>query len=214
MRMLFVFLLWLLVALICQAQTVRYVSDTLEVPLRSGTSTNHRILSMLKSGTEVQALRTDAKSGYTQVRVGTSQGWILSRYLMDAPAAREALEPITSENENLQQQLETLTARNAELESRYGQLREEHESLSQELAQIRTTAANAIAIDEQNRHLQEQAVNLEKSLQIVQQENQSLDDNQQQSWFLLGALVLLGGIFLGLIIPRLSFHRRNRWGEL
>ena len=207
MRMRLVSLLCLFVALTCHAQTVRYVSDTLEVPMRTGASTGHRILSMLKSGTRVEVLRADAESGYSEVNTGNTQGWILSRYLMDTPAARQILEPIELEKNKLKQQLNMLITRNKEVEISHEQLRETHERLSQELAQLRKTATNTLAIDEQNRLLQEKVVNLEKELQ-------SLTDDQQQTWFLLGALVLLGGVLLGLIIPRLHSHRRRHWGDL
>ena len=37
----------------------RYVTDDLEVTLRQGESTGHRIISMLKSGTQVEVLSTN-----------------------------------------------------------------------------------------------------------------------------------------------------------
>lgn len=204
------------------AQSVRYVSDMLEVPLRSGTSLGHRIVRMLPSGTAVEVIRTDQEAGYSLVKTPNgTQGWILTRYLMDNPSARErlaeaqqALEPLTAENANLKAQINTLTAEKTELEASYQQLSEENRRLSQELTQIRRTAANVIAIDEQNKTLQERVVALEQALQIAQQENQSLSDRSAKRWFLLGAGVLLSGIILGLIVSRLRWQKRNRWGDL
>ena len=197
-----------------ESQELRYVSDILEVPLRTGTSTRHRITVMLRSGTPVEVMRTDSDSGYTQVRVGDNQGWVLSRHLMDSPAAREIVAPIQSENAILQKRLATLDATNQNLEARHAELAQAHQQLGQELAQIRRTAGNTLAIDEHNRQLQQQVVTLERALQIAQQENQSLSDNSRQAWFLVGALVLAGGIAIGLLLPRLNFRQRDRWGEL
>ncbi len=197
-----------------EPQGIRYVSDILEIPLRTGSSTRHRITSMLRSGTPVEVLRTNSDSGYTQVRVGDSQGWLLSRHLMDAPAAREILAPIQSENATLKERVTTLDAANQDLETRHAELAQAHQQLGQELAQLRRTAGNSLTIDEHNRQLQQQVVTLERALQIAQQENQSLSDNSRQAWFLIGALVLVGGIAIGLLLPRLNFRQRDRWGEL
>ncbi len=46
----------------------RYVSDSLEITMRSGKSTSHGITRMLRSGTPVEVLETDKKTGYSHVR--------------------------------------------------------------------------------------------------------------------------------------------------
>ena len=215
-------MLLLLFAVLAQAETVRYVSDALEVPLRRGASTRHKIIRMLPSGTAVEILQIDKANGYSLVRTQEGpQGWILSRYLMDTPSAHErlieaqqTLEPLKIENAKLKEQLNTLGTQESNTTVNYQQLQEKNQLLSQELAQIRKTAANAITIDEQNKDLQEQVVGLERELQLLQQENQSLADNSDKNWFLVGSGVLLFGMILGLVIPRLRFQKRNRWGDL
>lgn len=203
------------------AQTL-YVTDKLEVPLRAGTSTRYKIVRMLESGDSVQILKHDKESGHSQVRTADgSTGWILTRYLMDQPAPRErmlraekALEPLKTENTQLKERLAALSGTQQEADTRYSKLQQENQRLSQELAQIHKTAANAITIDQRNRELEKQMVDMERELQLVEQENQSLSDGNAQTWFLRGAGVLLLGGFLGLIIPRVRWHKRNRWGEL
>ena len=70
----------------------RYVSDVLEITMRSGKGTSFGITRMLRSGTAVQVLEVDKKSGYTQVRTKSGkEGWVLSRFLMNGRAARERL---------------------------------------------------------------------------------------------------------------------------
>jgi SH3 domain protein len=36
----------------------------------------------------------------------------------------------------------------------------------------------------------------------------------RRDWFLAGAGVLAFGLILGLVLPRLKFGRRSRWGDL
>ena len=70
----------------------RYVSDTLEITMRSGKGTSFGITRMLRSGTAVQVLAVDKNTGYTQVRTKNGkEGWVLSRFLMNGQAARERL---------------------------------------------------------------------------------------------------------------------------
>ena len=88
------------------------------------------------------------------------------------------------------------------------------EAKSKELAQIRRTAASTLSIEEQNQELQIKVVNLERELQLSQQENMSLSDNSDRDWFITGAGVLIGGMILGLIIPRMRWKKRRGWGEL
>ena len=74
-----------------QAET-RYVSDQLEIPMRTGKSTQHRILRMLPSGTPLEVLELDKENGWTRVRTPDGkEGWVLTRLLMDIPAARDRL---------------------------------------------------------------------------------------------------------------------------
>lgn len=211
----------LLFPLVSTAQTVRYISDELEIPLRAGAGTRFKIVKMLPSGAEVELLRNNTEDGYSLVRVDNVQGWLLSRYLMETPSARASLAaaqaavtPLQSTNQSLQQTIAQLRGTQKDSETRQAQLTADNQRLSQELAQIRKAAANAIAIDNQNRELQERVVQLESQLQLIQQENQSLGDATQQMRFLAGAGVLFGGIMLGLILPRLRPTKRTRWGDL
>ena len=54
----------------------RYVSDQLEVTLRTGPSTRNAIVRILTSGAQVEVLESDAESGYSRVQAGQSEGWV------------------------------------------------------------------------------------------------------------------------------------------
>lgn len=221
MKKLFLFCLLLVTASLVQAQT-RYVSDKLETPIRAGAALRFKILRMLPSGTALAVLQTDAATGYTLVRTpdGT-QGWIATRELMDTPSARDSLtktqqelEKIQVENAALKNQLNTITAYGGDAKTSFSQLLAENERLKLEWAEIRKIHSGEVNLNEQNKTLQERVINLERELHIVQQENQSLTDNQENITFLMGAGVLLGGLLLGTILPRLRRRKRESWGDL
>lgn len=213
-------LLALVLAFPTSAQTVRYVTDSLKLEARTGPTTSNRIVRMIASGTPVTVLEN--KDGYSRIQLaGGTEAWILTRYLMDEPSARNALaaarsslETITKENEQLKSQLaEALSVGQSSQQAR-DQLEERSTNLAEELKNIRRTAAATLSINRQNQELQERVVNLERDLQLAQQENQAMSDGEERDWFVAGAGVLFGGMILGLIIPRLRWKKRRGWGEL
>ena len=48
-------------------------------------------------------------------------------------------------------------------------------------------------------------------MQTVQQENESLKDRTARDWFMVGAAVVLLGIIIGLIIPKIRFRKKSSW---
>jgi SH3 domain protein len=197
----------------------RYVSDTLEITLRSGKGTSFGITRMLRSGTPVKVLDVDKKSGYTQVRTNSGkEGWVLSRFLMKGQAARErlattekSLAELELENRKVTTAMASLKEEKGALESNLSTLEGESRGVSQELSEIRRTASSALAIDSENKDMKGRMVSLERQLQTVQQENETLKDRTARDWFMVGAAVILLGIFIGLIIPKIRFRKKSSW---
>ena len=197
----------------------RYVSDTLEITMRSGKGTSFGITRMLRSGTPVEVLNVDKKSGYTQVRTNSGkEGWVLSRFLMKGQAARERLATaeknlaeLELENRKLTTAMATLKEEKGTLESNLSTLEGESRGVSQELAEIRRTASSALAIDSENKDMKGRMVSLERQLQTVQQENETLKDRTARDWFMVGAAVVLLGIIVGLIIPKIRCRKKSSW---
>jgi SH3 domain protein len=204
------------------AQTVRYVTDSLRLEARQGPSTNHRITNMLSSGTRVTVLEEDAESGYSRIALDDgTELWILSRFLMDEPAARDqlasAVEKFTREREiarDLASQLETLGQTAGEIEQNRSELAKDKQILQTELAQVKQAAADTLAIQDRNESLNKQLQVLSAELDEAKQRNRSLKERSERDWFLTGAGVLLGGIILGLVVPKIRWKRRRGWGEL
>lgn len=217
----FVLCLLALSAAAADAQT-RYVSDRLEVTLRTGTTTQHSIVRMLPSGTRVEVLGTDDAAGYTRVRSADgTEGWVLTRYLMDRPAAREQLEVATARAESLAARVAELTAEvevlrseRDTLDAERGGLGAESEELRTELERVRRVSASALELDKTNRELRTRLAAAEQASDSLRADVSDLKRNTQRDWFLAGAGVLVLGLLFGLIIPKLRLGRRSRWGDL
>jgi SH3 domain protein len=196
-----------------------WVSDEFEITLRSGPSTSNAIELMLSSGTQLEVLERDSESGYSRVRTGGgTEGWVLTRYLMNEPAAREQLATLTSQlsseasrGSSLNAQLGTIRTEYDNATRRIETLEREKSELEEELAEIKRTSANVLSINNQNKQLREQLAAEEIRVATLEQENRELTSQTTRYWFMSGALVLVVGMVLGLWLPRIRWQRRSRY---
>ncbi len=200
----------------------RYVSDRLEIQMRTGKGTQFRILRMLPSGTALEILEVDQENGYSRVRTPSGvEGWVLSRFLMRGRAARDQLADaekklarLELENRKLTGSLEDLQKTKGSIDTEREQLVKENRKLSQELEEIRRAASSALAIDAENKELKSRIVAYERQAQSLQQENEGLKDRTARDWFMVGAGVLILGMIIGLIIPRIRWRKKSSWDSL
>ncbi len=196
-----------------------WVSDQFEITLRSGPSTSNAIQLMVDSGTRLEVLERDAESGYSRVQTqGGTEGWVLTRYLMNEPSAREQLQTLTSQLTNansrgtsLNSQLQAIRAEQNAATSEIATLEREKAAVEEELAEIKRTAANVLAINDQNKSLMDQLAAAQIRADTLEQENRELASQTTRYWFMAGALVLLIGIVLGIWLPRIRWQRRSRY---
>jgi SH3 domain protein len=196
-----------------------WVTDQFEITLRSGPSTSNAIQLMVSSGTRLEVIERDAESGYTHVRTqGGTEGWVLTRYLMNEASAREQLETLTG-------QLTNATSRGSSLNSQLGAIKGQYDSanrqistlerekasVEKELAEIKRTAANVLAINDQNKSLMDELAAAQIRADTLEQENRVLASQTTRYWFMAGGLVLLVGIALGIWLPRIRWQRRSRY---
>jgi SH3 domain protein len=201
--------------------TTRYVSDELEITMRTGQGVKFGIIKMLQSGSKLELLETDP-AGYSKVRTDSGvEGWVLTRYLTNSASARNQLIASEQKVANLELELAkskeeilALSSQNTDAGSENMTLKETAQRLSKELDDLRRTASNAVALDNENRLLKEKLQQIDHEMQSIIIENSALKDNSTKNWFLIGAAVLFGGILLGLILPRLRFQKKSGWGSL
>lgn len=218
LRLLLTFVAALGMATLAFAQSA-WVSDQFQIMLRTGPSTSNAIQLMVDSGVELQILGEDADAGYTQVRTdGGTEGWVLSRYLMNEPAARQQLITLTQQltdatsgSSGLGSQLSAIRGEHENATRQIRQLQQEKERLQSEVDAISAKAANTLAIDRQNQDLQQQLTAAEIKANMLEQENDTLRGKTIRNWFMAGALVLIVGIVLGLILPRMKFQKHSRY---
>lgn len=196
-----------------------WVSDKFEVMLRSGPSTSNAIQLMIGSGMQLEVLERDAETGYSRVTTpGGTEGWVLTRYLMNERSAREQLEILTNDLTNansrgtsLGSQLTAIKGEYDAANRRIDTLERDKTAAEKELADIKRTAANVLSINEQNKSLMDQLATAQIRADTLEQENRQLTSQTTRYWFMSGALVLLIGIILGIWLPRVRWKRGSRY---
>ena len=213
--------LLILSPLISSAETTRYVSDQLEITMRNGQGVKFAIKRVLTSGDRLDLIETDS-SGYSKVRtIEGVEGWVLTRYLMNAPSVRNLVADSEQKVANLElelaetkEELQNLSTKVTTSDSKSMTIKETSQRLKKELDSLQITASSSIALHNENIQLKEKILQADLRMQGLVLENTSIKNSDSQSWFLSGVAVLLGGIILGLILPRLRLQRKNSWGNI
>jgi len=199
------------------AADTAYITDRGEFNLRSGESTNHKIVRVLSSGARVDVLSQDRETGYSRVRTedGT-KGFVLTRYLQDAPAARLQLDEMRARLDALQQEPDQLAAKLSRIEEEHQALQQEYETISERnieleeaLAELEHSSENVVRINEERNHLQQEVAKLTRTLGELEQENLDLRSGDDRRWFLTGAGVAGGGVLIGLVLASAGGLKRR-----
>lgn len=207
-----------LVAAPIYAKTV-YVTDNLELPLRSEESTKGKIISLLPTGTPLTVIAENNKSGFSKVQLQSGmQGFIATRNTMPEPpnrtqpsAAAKIIDALQTENYTLKDELTKLKASITPGTPIEKSLAEQRDSLEKELTELKKTAANQIQLKTEHDQLQEQVIDANRQLEQLKLENTTLKDGSNQDWFLYGGILALAGVGFGFILPKLAWRRKNNW---
>jgi SH3 domain protein len=203
------------------AAEVKYVTDIFEVTMRSGTTTSNSIVRLLRSGESVTVLEDDPVSQYSLVETdGGKQGYVLSRFLMDDPSARETLQDLRGKYESQQLQINEQQAEINQLEQSLLQEQGDNEALKitlraseQEFSEVRDAAQNTLNILEQNKRLQTVVDQLREEKTVLSETNAELSDSTQIDWFVRGAAVSLFAFIIGVLVTRIRWRKKDSWGS-
>lgn len=199
-----------------QAETV-YVTDNLNLSLRSEPNNQSKVLKLLPTGTPLTVITENRKTGFTQVRLDNgTEGYIPTRNTIKEPPSRFQLETANKNLVSLQAENATLKADLAKLKdsitpgtSFEKSLAAERDQLSRELNELKKSASNTMQLKNERDELQERVVNVERDLQQFKLENQALKDSSKQDWFLYGGILSLAGVLLGFILPKIGWRRKG-----
>jgi len=196
------------------AETFVYITDQVDIPIRSEKSLGNTIIRLLPSGTKLSVLQI-TEDGWTEVKYQNTIGWISSRYLSNTMSAREELKQA---NTVINESQLLITKHETELEEFNRQLlilNNENKALvikssksEAEKNHIEQIYQDALKLEHENEKLNQEQLQLKTELQLAQNNSQIEQDTSQRNWFIVGALVLFFGIVIGIIMPKMLNRRR------
>ncbi len=200
------------------AEATHWVRDKIVISVRSEPGSDGKILRSISSGTGMKIVERSSNGAYAKVVLNNGlEGWVSTRYLVDKPIAAMRLAKMEAEwkqfkeeNTHLKKELEELQALSGDLEA-VRRLRAENARLVAEAEKFREINAEPLALANENEELRNKNVAIDKELQMVRQELQVAKDRSDRDWFLLGAGVLVAGILVGIVLPRLRIRKKNSW---
>lgn len=162
-----------------------YISDDLFIYMHAGPGTNYRILGTVVAGSQIQVT---GESGNDYSEIIDEKGrktWIETKYLNDKPGLRFAVAELNSQLSNASNTESTLSA------------------------ELERTKASLADIQEKNNQITNQLTQLNNELSSTKLKLKSQDVDIQKEWFFNGAIVMVIGLFLGLVLPRVFARKKS-----
>ena len=196
------------------AESFVYITDQLDLPIRSDKNFGNNIIRLLPSGTELSLLQS-TEDGWAQIQFDDTIGWIKSFYLSPDPSAREKLKKLTRTNNANKLLITKLTSEKEELEKQLQSIKEENSDLvvqrsksQAEKEHIEQIYQDALKLEHENEKLIQEKLQLKAELQLAENNTQIQKDTSSRNWFIVGAIVLFFGMMIGFIVPNLLNRRR------
>ena len=200
---------------------IRYVTDVIFTPIRTGPGGDYRIINKgLRSGTAVtfHGITDDGVWAEVETKGGT-RGFLRAQYLQTEVPRANQLNILEAElaaskdraatlQQNLNEAMEQLTSSDSDMSSTATALAETRA----ELDEIKRISANAIQLDQLTKELTGKLEDASARNDLLTLENARLEDRIASNQHLQGALSVIAGILIALLIPRLTMKRRRNDG--
>jgi SH3 domain protein len=185
-----------------------YVTDVLRLTLRTGQSTEHKIIAVIESGQKVEILESGEE--WSSVRLADGkEGWVLSRYLTPRETYNVKLRRLEDKHKNLMAQAAALLEENTKLNSENKKLKAAYEQNEKAFNKIQSDFES---LKSESAEFIRLKTNYEKASKQLAEKSQRLADLEEQisrlqlyhyiKWFLVGAGVLLLGFIIGFSAKR------------
>jgi len=201
-RLLIIVLGLCLVAVSAQAET-KYITDSMEITLRTGPGVDHKIIAMIKAGQAVEVVIPEDEWSMVSLPSGR-EGWVLTRFITITEPSRLKLENLETKHKILVSQAASLVEENTTLKDTHqvisGDLARKSETLSTVQAsyeKLKADTGDFFALKSKYDKIAAKLSEEIKKTGRLEDELTNLHFNQNIKWFLSGAGVLLFGFIIG-----------------
>jgi len=200
--------IWIIFPALSVQAASMYVTDVLQVTLRTGPSIDNKIIKMIESGQKVEVVEPGQEWSLVRLLDG-KEGWVLNRYLISTETNKITLERLKSEHSDLNIRYSTILEENSKFKAENQKLgselsdtkktlqriRNDYESLESSSAEFLTLKSN---FEKVSRQLSEQT----QKANEFEEQVANLEVSYYVKWFLAGSGVLFIGFVLGFSIKR------------
>jgi len=184
-----------------------YITDRIEVGLRSSTGIEQRIITMLKTGDQVEFLEGDKNWSKVRLANGTV-GWLATQFLVDQvkpfpptdPRIQEELRGLKEKNQALTQVKDVLTQERNKLFKDVEEAKRLTQIAHQEKIKQGSPALNELTA--KNEKLEKEIASYKKQLADPGRKEKGNYNEGQIKWFLAGSAVLFLGLLFGWLMGR------------
>lgn len=185
-----------------------YVSDILKLTLRTGPSTENKILAVIESGQQLEVVEFGQEWSRVQLPNG-KEGWVLSRYLTPRETNNFKLDRLQAKHKNLMAQAAALLEENNKLQAENKTLttgfktnQKQADKARSDYETLKTEAAEFLNLKSKHKDtvslLAEQTAKAEK----LEEQLTKLEMSTYIKWFLAGSGVLIVGFLIGFSTKR------------
>jgi SH3 domain protein len=200
------------------AAKTAYIHDLCQVNMRSGPGTNFRVTATLTSGFVVEVLgqKNDwSKVSFLKEDDQAIEGWILNRFLVDEPPWAEQATSLTS---SLKEQLACAVEEKDQLSQKESELTLQLQSASDKLQQLeldyqslQAGATDYLKLKEEYESAKIALVKAQDDVDTMGREIENLKLSLKIRWFIAGAVVLICGWAIGIVMGRYQRKRRTNF---
>jgi len=104
------------VSVATETPSYAYVYDDGLIPLRYEKEIGNNTVLSLQNGEQVEVLKVSEEGKWSKVKYGTTEGWIVSKFIVSGISAKDKLSQLVNENKQLAKRIKELREHHNELE--------------------------------------------------------------------------------------------------
>ena len=200
----------LVLCLFCTAvyAETMYVSDVLKLTLRTGPSTENKILAVIVSGQSMEVVEFGREWSQVQLPNG-KEGWVLSRYLTPSETNNVKLDRLQAKHKNLMTQSAALLEENNRLQAENKKLaagfktnQKQADKARSDYETLKTEAAEFISVKSKYKAAVSQLAKQTAKADKFEEQLSKLEMSTHIKWFVAGSGVLVVGFLIGFSTKR------------
>jgi SH3 domain protein len=192
-----------------------YVTDSFEITLRTGPSIENKIIAMLSSAQPVEVSESQGDWSLVHSLDGNKEGWVYSRYIITRLPWSVQAKSLKEENTSLKSKLGEVQSALNEAQHKRDELTSAVEKKTTLLDQtqknyeaLKKGAQGFLKLKKINETNEVSLKAARQELEKLRAEREKWTSSEMTQWFATGALVLLCGLLIGIMMGRQQKKRK------